>query len=174
MRTLLVSDIFPPKTGGSGRWFWEIYRRLARNAYLIAASEDPRQFDFDRTHDLRVVRLPLTMRSWGIVSLEGLHGYGRAIRRLRRLIAAEHVDMVHCGRCFPEGVMALAIKIWTGVPYACYAHGEDVGTARSSREYRWLADRVLRHASFLIANSRNTQRVPHRGVGPPGGSNPPP
>ena len=47
MTTLLVSDIFPPKTGGSGRWFWEIYRRLPRESYLIAAGEDPRQDAFD-------------------------------------------------------------------------------------------------------------------------------
>ena len=75
LNTLLVSDIFPPKTGGSGRWFWEIYRRLPRDFYVIAAGEDPRQEDFDRTHDLRLERLPLTMRAWGIVSLEGLRGY---------------------------------------------------------------------------------------------------
>jgi phosphatidylinositol alpha-1,6-mannosyltransferase len=159
LNTLLISDIFPPKTGGSGRWFWEIYRRLSRDAYAIAAGEDPRQEDFDRTHDLRVARLPLSLRAWGLVSVEGLRGYARAIRRLRRLIAAEQIGMVHCGRCLPEGVMALALRLCTGVPYACYVHGEDVGTARCSREHRWLADRVLRAASFLIANSRNTERI---------------
>jgi phosphatidyl-myo-inositol dimannoside synthase len=155
----LVSDIFPPKTGGSGRWFWEIYRRLPRRSYLMAVGEDPRQIDFDRTHDLRVVRLPLAMRAWGIVSLVGLHGYGRAIRRLRRLIAGERVEMVHCGRCLPEGVMALALKLWTGMPFACFVHGEDVGTATASREHRWLVGHVLSSASFLIANSRNTERI---------------
>ena len=108
MKTLLVSDIFPPKTGGSGRWFWEIYRRLSRDSYVIAAGEDPGQYDFDCVHDLRVERLPLSMRSWGIRSLEALRGYTRAILRLRRLIAAERVCIVHCGRCLPEGVMALA------------------------------------------------------------------
>jgi phosphatidyl-myo-inositol dimannoside synthase len=159
LNTLLVSDIFPPKTGGSGRWFWEIYRRLPRDSYLIAAGEHPRQEEFDRNHDLRVVRLPLAMRSWGVRSLEGLRGYSRAIRRLHRVIAAEEVCMVHSGRCLPEGVMALALKLWTGVSYSCYVHGEDVSTARLSREHRWLADRVLRNASFLIANSHNTKRM---------------
>jgi phosphatidylinositol alpha-1,6-mannosyltransferase len=55
--------------------------------------------------------------------------------------------------------MGLALRLWTGVPYACYVHGEDVGTAHYSREHRWLADRVLRGATFLIANSRNTERI---------------
>jgi phosphatidyl-myo-inositol dimannoside synthase len=159
LKALLLSDIFPPKTGGSGRWFWEIYRRLPRRSFLMAVGEDPRQNEFDRTHDLRVLRLPLAMRAWGIVSLEGLRGYARAVHRLRRVIVSERIEMIHSSRCLPEGVMALALKLCTRVPYACYVHGEDVGTARASREHRWLADRVLRHASFLIANSRNTRRI---------------
>src|SRR3954463_3440260 len=79
MTTLLVSDIFPPKTGGSGRCFWEIYRRLPRASYLIAAGEDPRQDDFDSSHDLSLVRVPLRLGCWGLLSLEGLRGYARSV-----------------------------------------------------------------------------------------------
>jgi len=61
--TLLLSDIFPPKTGGSGRWFWEIYRRLPRESVLVAAGEHLRQAQFDAGHDVRVLRLPLEMRN---------------------------------------------------------------------------------------------------------------
>src|SRR5215475_5459482 len=60
MSHLLLSENFPPRTGGSGRWFWETYRRLPRPGYVIAAGQDPRAAAFDRTHDLRVRRLPLT------------------------------------------------------------------------------------------------------------------
>ena len=42
MTTLLVSEIFPPKIGGSGRWFWELYSRLPGGAYAVAAGDDPR------------------------------------------------------------------------------------------------------------------------------------
>jgi phosphatidylinositol alpha-1,6-mannosyltransferase len=126
---------------------------------MIAAGESLRQEEFDRTHDLSVVRLPLAMRAWGLASFEGLRGYARAIRPLRRLVAAERIDMIHCGRCLPEGVMALALKLMTGVPYACYIHGEDIGTARCSRELRWLVERVLGNASFLIASSRYSERM---------------
>jgi phosphatidyl-myo-inositol dimannoside synthase len=159
LTTLLISDIFPPKTGGSGRWFWEIYRRLPREPYLIAAGEDPRQHAFDRTHDLRMVRLPLALRFWGIANLAALRGYMRAVRELRRLVAEEGVAMVHSARCLPEGVMALMLKKWAGVPYACYVHGEDVGIATTSRELRWLVRRVFHGAEYTIANSKNTERI---------------
>jgi phosphatidylinositol alpha-1,6-mannosyltransferase len=159
MKTLVVSDNFPPKKGGSGRWFWEIYRRLPREQFVIAAGEAPDQEAFDRKHDLRVERVPLTLKSWGIKNWEGMSGYWSATTRLARLVRSERVGFVHCGRVLPEGVMALTLKWRFGVPYLCYVHGEDVTTARESREYVFLVRQVLRGASLLIANSRNTQRI---------------
>src|ERR1043166_4823531 len=159
MKMLLVSEIFPPKTGGSGRWFWEIYSRLSRHQYVIAAGEDPRQEDFDRTHNLRLVRVPLAMRTRGIRSIAGLAGYWRGVRNLIPLIKSEQVTMLHCARCLPEGLMAFVLKWWCGTTYTCYAHGEELGTASTSRELTWLTQRVLRNASFIIANSNNTKRM---------------
>jgi phosphatidyl-myo-inositol dimannoside synthase len=162
---LLISEIFPPKTGGTGRWYWELYRRLPRESYIIAAGEDARQDAFDRTHDLRVARLPLTLRAWSLRSLTGLRGYARAIRGLHRLVRREGITEVYCGRCLPEGVMALALKLWAGLPYACYVHGEE--GAPFGREYNWLVRRVFRGAEFLIANTRNTMRVMQEDWGVP-------
>ncbi len=167
MKTLLLSEIFPPKKGGSGRWFWEVYRRLPREEYVIAAGEDPRAAAFDETHDLRVVRLPLTLPDWGLASLRGLRGYWRAFRALRRLVKAEGVTRVHCGRCVPEGWLALLLKRFYGLPYLCYAHGEEVKRAPSgegfgvlsSRQLCWMTRKVLRGADFIIANSRNTEQI---------------
>src|SRR5205807_7527916 len=113
--TLLVSEVFPPVRGGSGRWFWEIYRRLLREDYLIAAGEHPRQEEFDRTHDLRVARLPLSMPAWGLRSWTGLKGYLGSARRLRRLMWLEDVRMVHCGSALPQGFTAWLLHCWTGI-----------------------------------------------------------
>ncbi len=159
MKHLLVSQIFPPHTGGSGRWFWEIYRRFPRDEVVIAAGEHSRQEDFDRAHDLRVERLPLAMRAWGLRSVDGLRGYLRSVRRLGRLARAEGVGLVHAGRCLPEGVMARALRAWCGLPYVCFVHGEDVTCATTSRELTWLARRALHGATFTIANSHNTARI---------------
>jgi phosphatidylinositol alpha-1,6-mannosyltransferase len=156
---LLLSEIFPPRTGGSGRWFWEIYRRLPRESVYIGAGEDPRQEAFDRTHDLPLTRLPLTLPDWGIRSARGLRGYWRAIRALRRLVRAHRIERIHCGRCLPEGLMALALRWSAGMRYLCYAHGEEMNCASTSRELSWLMRRVMRGAELIIANSRNTERL---------------
>jgi phosphatidyl-myo-inositol dimannoside synthase len=157
--SLLLSDIFPPKTGGSGRWFWEIYSRLPRERFVVAAGQDARQDQFDRTHDLRIYRLPLSMTQWGIRSWTGLAGYWGATAHIKRLIRAERIRFIHCGRVLPEGVMCLALKWRIGISYLCYVHGEDVTTARDSREHAFLCGQVLRGAKLLIANSHNTARI---------------
>src|SRR4051812_44251469 len=158
-RILLISHVFPPKVGGSGRWFWEIYRRLPREGVLVAAGEDPRQEEFDATHDLPVVRLPLRPESWGICNPRGWRGYARALRGLLPLVRSHRVGVVHCGCCLPEGLMGLAIRLRTGRPYLCYVHGEETCFADTSRELGWLSAQVLRRAQFVIANSHNTGRI---------------
>ncbi|MEX0828600.1 MAG: hypothetical protein WD005_06600, partial [Haliea sp.] len=64
-KTLLISRVFPPEVGGNGRWMWEIYSRLPRDECVIAAGEYPGCREFDMTHDLSIVRLPLHLDSWG-------------------------------------------------------------------------------------------------------------
>jgi phosphatidylinositol alpha-1,6-mannosyltransferase len=159
MTHLLVSEVFPPAHGGSGRWFWEIYRRLPSEDYAIAAGENPRQDEFDRGHHLCLTRLPLKMSAWGLRSWRGLAGYFRVFRHLRQLMVSADVRALHCGRCLPEGFAAWLLHCWTGVPYLVYVHGEDATTAATSRELSWMVRRVFGGAQFLIANSRNTKSL---------------
>jgi phosphatidylinositol alpha-1,6-mannosyltransferase len=159
MKILLLTEIFPPKTGGSGRWFWEVYRRLPREKVLVVAGEDERQEAFDRTHHLRLVRMPLTFPTWGLLSTRGLWDYGRTVRKLLPLVRRERIGAVHCGRCLPEGLIAFLLRCLTGMPFLCFAHGEELNYAHFSREFRWLMRAVFGAARLVIANSRNTQRL---------------
>ncbi|MCA9134355.1 MAG: glycosyltransferase family 4 protein [Planctomycetales bacterium] len=159
MPTLVLSEIFPPRTGGSGRWFWEIYRRLDRREYHFAVGEAPGHAEFDRTHTLRLHRLPLAMSQWGLLSWVGARAYLKHVRRLATLVHSQHISRIHCGRCLPEGVMCLALKMWTHTPYICFVHGEDVNTALHSREHTLLVRQVLAGADYCIANSHNTARL---------------
>jgi phosphatidyl-myo-inositol dimannoside synthase len=159
MKILLVSEVFPPRVGGSGRWFWELYRRLPREAVSVAAGETAHAEDFDRTHDLRVTRLPLTFTTWGVLSARGLRQYGRAARRLDAQVKRDPPDVLHCGKCLPEGLLAWLVKQWRGTPYLCFAHGEELRLAQTSRDLRWLTRRVLRGAERIVANSRHTQNI---------------
>jgi phosphatidylinositol alpha-1,6-mannosyltransferase len=167
MKALLVTEVFPPQVGGSGRWLWEVYRRLPREGYVLAAGQQPAQEAFDRTHDLRLERVPLTFSTWGVASPAGLRQYARAAWRLWRLARAERVGALHCGKCLPEGLLAWMLKRAAGLPYLCYVHGEELNLAGGSRELAWLTRRVLRGSALVIANSRNTEGLLRDGWGLP-------
>jgi phosphatidylinositol alpha-1,6-mannosyltransferase len=158
-KTLLISEIFPPIHGGSGRWFWELYSRLPRDEYLIVAGESAETTEFDKTHDLNINRINLTSPSWGIRSKSGLAFYWRTFWQLKKLIKQHNITRIHCGRCLPEGVMGWLLSIFTGISFICYVHGEDVETASTSRELSWLVRKVLNRASTLISNSKNTANI---------------
>ncbi|MCH8830502.1 MAG: glycosyltransferase family 4 protein [Planctomycetes bacterium] len=75
---------------------------------------------------------------------------------IRRIGRTHSVDMIHCGRVLPEGVIANCVRYLTGVPFMCYVHGEDITCARASREHTILVRWVLKRAAYVVTNSRNS------------------
>jgi len=158
-KTLLISEIFPPTHGGSGRWFWELYSRLPYNEYVIAAGTHPDAVSYDKSHQLNIHRLNLSSKSWALRSLTGLKFYWQGFKQLKKIIKQENITTVHCGRCLPEGVFAYLFKLFYGIPYICYIHGEDIEAALMSRELTMIVQHVLNNASHLICNSNNTRQL---------------
>lgn len=167
MSTLLITETFPPRTGGSGRWFWEIYRRQPIDHFSVAAAVDPQQTSFDQAQALSITRMPLSFTDLGMFSLAGWKGYWNALRTLMQLVRDQNIDQIHAGRCLPEGWLAWLLKQRLGIPYVCYVHGEEVKLpaagethgVMSSRQLRFITRNVMNEASFLIANSRNSERI---------------
>ena len=159
MTTLLLSEIFPPKSGGSARTFRTLYGLLPRERYVLAVGTDPAQSEIDDGHDLRVHRLELHSDRWQLRSIRALLYYGRVVQQVRKIAAEESITRLHSARCLPEGWTAWLLKRWIGLPYDCYVHGEDAGTAATSRELAWMVRRVFRGAERLFSNSHNTARM---------------
>ena len=158
-KTLLLTENFPPKEGGSGRWFWELYSRLPNDKVLIVANDTPEGREFDKTHELDIVRIELESTEWGLASTKGLGFYWETIRKVLKLIKEYGIEEVHCGRVIPEGVIARALKLLAGARYNCFVHGEDVETAATSREHSLIVKNVCKNASMLICNSENTANI---------------
>jgi phosphatidyl-myo-inositol dimannoside synthase len=159
LKTLLVTENFPPKPGGSGRWFWELYSRLPKSEYSILAGQSPATELFDSESSLRISRHNLSSPEWGFVSIKGIAFYLRSIKLIHKQIKLQEIKMLHCGRVLPEGVMAWLLNILTGIPYYCYVHGEDLETAASSREQNFLCKLVIQRASKIVCNSQNSANL---------------
>jgi len=156
MKTLLVSEVFPPKVGGSGRWLWDIFSRLPRNQVIIAAGDCPGADEFDRSHDLQVVRIPLKFETWGILGFRAARQYWRRFREIYQLAKKERVRTVFAGRILPEGLLALALHWRTGLPYTCFVYGEELNSSAESRELTFLVRKILARADRVISCSQNT------------------
>ena len=145
--------------GGSGRWLWELYRRLPAGAIHVAAGDAPGADVFDGTHQLPVTRVPLGFSSWGLLHVTSSLEYRRAVRRLGEITADVTPEVIHCAKAVPEGVLGWWLAKRRGVPFWCYVHGEELSLAHTSRELRWMTARVLARAERVVANSRHTQRL---------------
>jgi len=156
---LLLSEIFPPAKGGSGRWMWELHRRLAGCEVTVVAGRQRGDAEFDATSGLRTDRLELRFASWGLSNLRSGAQYIRAAIALRRIIARVRPQMIHCGKCLPEGLLAAWLQRWRGIPFRCFVHGEELTLAGTSRELRKLTAIVLNRAQSVIANSDHTRKL---------------
>jgi phosphatidylinositol alpha-1,6-mannosyltransferase len=159
LKTLLITENFPPKSGGSGRWFWELYSRLPENEYEILAGEDPTAIKFDSEANIHIQRGNLSSSEWGFKSTIGLMFYIKSALLVRKIIKQRQVTQLHCGRVLPEGVIAWLLNLFTGIPYVCYVHGEDLETAQSSREQYFICRQVIKRAKTIICNSQNSANI---------------
>jgi phosphatidyl-myo-inositol dimannoside synthase len=158
-RILAVAQVFPPRHGGSGRWLWELYRRMPAGAVHVAAGEHPAAAAFDSSHGLPTTRLPLDLPGWGVAAPRSAWAFARTLWQIARLHRVVSPDVVHCAKALPEGLLAWALQRGTGRPYWCFAHGEELTLARTSRELALWTSVVLRGAERLVANSHNTARL---------------
>jgi phosphatidylinositol alpha-1,6-mannosyltransferase len=59
-KVLVLSESLPPVSWGSRRCFWELYLRLPKEQCLILADYILGAAEFDKTHQLNILRMPLT------------------------------------------------------------------------------------------------------------------
>jgi phosphatidylinositol alpha-1,6-mannosyltransferase len=156
---LVLAQVFPPRRGGSGRWLWDLYRRLPGFDVHVVTATTPDGPAFDRVSELAVERIPLDFSSWGVWDWRGGPQYAAALLRLRRIVTEQRPQVIHCGKCLPEGLLAASIRRWAGIPFFTFVHGEELTLAASSRELRRLTRKVLRTAACVIANSDHTRTL---------------
>ncbi len=155
---LLVSQIYPPAVGGSGVLLENVYARCAGVPVTVMTDT--------AVHGSRVqgavvgvVQQPLATAHWGFSHPAGLAHHVRTARAIRRQAARLGPGTtVHCGRVLPEGVAARLAACFGGPRFSCWVHGEDLATARTSRELTAVTRWVLRAATRVYANSLNTRR----------------
>ena len=151
---LLLSENFPPAVGGSAVLFDETYRRVDGRHRVWTDPVAAPGPDLESRAPFVVSRVPLATPHWGILSPQGWRHHLRVALRLRR----EKDCVIHTGRVLPEGIAAWFSRKLGGPRYVTWSHGEDLSTARASRDQALTTKLVLKGASLAIGNSHNTAK----------------
>ncbi len=155
MKTLLVTNDFPPKVGGVNHYTAELARRFPPGEVTVFAPRWPEAEAFDRSYPHRVVR-------WGTRSM---YPTGGVKERVLELVAEEKPDIVLFGAAAPLALMGRAVEKRTGVPYAAFTHGVELWAGQVPVT-RGLLAQLARKAALLTCVSEWAANELRQMVGP--------
>ena len=151
-RHLLVTNDFPPKTGGIQSYLYELWRRLEDGrATVLTASSDPNAAAFDASSDLVIERVASSTLYLPTLS---------ALRAIEAAIARHDPDLVLLDPVWPLGLLGPHLSR----PYGVVVHGAEVAIpgrlpfVASSLRY------VLRRASVAVCAGVYCERAARRVV----------
>jgi len=156
-RTLLVTLDFPPMNGGVANYWSNLCRELPADEIVVLAPEGAGTIDFDIKQEYLIYRknllskktwiwpkwLPLLVETW-------------------RLITLEKIDFLIVTHVLPTGIIAYLLKKFLNLPYGLSIHGLDIAWTQNSKRKKWVTQKVLSEASWIISNSNYTKKLLHK------------
>jgi phosphatidylinositol alpha-1,6-mannosyltransferase len=156
LRSLLVTNDFPPKVGGIQSYLWELWSRLEPSTTAVLTARSHREHAlFDQQQWARGLRIS---RVRGRILF---FPTPFALRRIRRACAETKPDLVLLDPAWPLGLLGPRI----GVPYGVILHGAELAIpARIPIVRRGLAS-ALRGAAIVVSAGGYPVREAERLVG---------
>lgn len=135
MRTLLVTNDFPPKVGGIQTYLWELWRRLPPDDVTVLTTPHDAAVEFDADQPFRIHRTkaPVLLPSPGLA------------HQVDRLADETGSELVVLDPVLPVGAIGLGLRH----PYAVVMHGSELISRLPGAGQ--LAGRILQGARHVIA-----------------------
>ncbi len=156
MRHAVLSEQWLPKIGGSIQLFDQLYGRSfpPGDAVSFIAGGAPGDARLDLEYPRPVARFDDRRYEW--MRPESAVMYSRMLATTLAVCHRERVQMLHCGRVIPEGIVGMAVRRALGTPYAVWVHGEDVSIFLRYPVKKRLMPLILGGAVAVFANSNFT------------------
>jgi len=159
---LLVTNDFPPKTGGIQSYLYELWRRLDPQRFVVVTHEDATATAFDASVPFRVVRLPGKM----------LLPTSRLRRQIDAVAREFEAGLVLLDPALPVGAIGPSLEL----PYGLVLHGAEVTVPGHIPGLSALLGHTIERASLIVAAGgyplaearRVTRQMPDVVVVPPG------
>lgn len=157
MRHALLTEQWFPQIGGSIQLFDALYgRAMPPGDYVhVIAGGPPGASSYDVEYPRPVTRFDSSKYEW--MRPESGAEYARMLAHTLRVCRAQRIEVLHCGRVIPEGLVGMAASRVLGVPYTVWVHGEDVSIYMKYPVKRRLMPRIMGRARAVFANSSFTQ-----------------
>lgn len=168
MRTLIVTQLFPPSFGGVQSFYLNIARHFSDNDVVVLADESEDSSAFDRVLPFRIYRRPIgritnRVRPWLALELVW------CIWELWIIVRREKIEHVIVGQARNVVLVLAGIIIGRilGIPITLFGHGEDVAGILSSRlKSNSVLKYLYKYCDHFIANSTFTGEMWKRlGIG---------
>lgn len=145
MRTLLVTNDFPPKVGGIQSYLHGLLSTLNPRAVRVLAPDYPGAEEFDAAQPYEIFREPTGK----------LYPTPPLLRRI--CVLAKGMDVVQFGYVLQSWILAPAMRRRTGLPYVVFVHGAEVlFPLRAPGVARLLSWGTLQGAAEVLAVSNHT------------------
>jgi len=137
VRSLLVTNDFPPKVGGIQSYLWELWRRLPPEQTTVLTTPHRGAAAFDADQPFRVVRTEPSV----LLPTTALR------RRIDRLAGEVDADLVVLDPAVPLGLLGPRLH----QPYGVVVHGAEITVPGRTPGGRRLLGGVLRGATVVVA-----------------------
>lgn len=152
MNIIVITEDFPPMTGGIAVFLSELSRGLTKrgNDVRILANEMPGSIEFDQKQIYSIIRyrMPKHLSSLYI----GWHLLKQIIKKKPDILFMGHETAT-------RGLSVLLIQWLFGIPYVVLIHAGHLPIAEVSKINRISTYILLRNANLLLANSRYTRQL---------------
>lgn len=136
MRHLLVTNDFPPKTGGIQSYLWELWRRLPSTDFAVMTTPHPEAAAWDQQQPYAVKRVD----EWWMLPTRSL------ARRINAYAAEINAQFVVLDPVLPLGLLGKHLHL----PYVVIAHGAEYTIPARLPFVRGLIGRVTAGAVGVI------------------------
>jgi phosphatidyl-myo-inositol dimannoside synthase len=154
MKTLLVSNDFPPVVSGISTVFYYVWKYLPEEKSTILAPNVKGSLAFDRKNNLQVTRYPYLISNSIFPKL-----INNLLMFLYILPFVPRVDGIHCGQILSSGVCGLIFKKLFRVPYFLWTYGgETTPVYIKSCWSKFLIKKILDNANIIITISKFTSK----------------
>lgn len=153
MKVLLITNDFPPMGGGEAAYYARICATVPDRTLVLAPSlPGDRAFDASVAYRVFRRRVPIShspAARLAQIALLCAHGI--------RIVRQARPSGVHLGHLY-LGLVGLALKRLTGLPYVLYLHGGEMAPYMRYAAVRAVIRAIIRNAARLVVNSDYTRR----------------